>query len=835
MDWFEKMKKTTDQALSVVDKAVDDGLPPDQALCMALSVAGTAGIASILTRSLIKSRVERRIELKWELQKGGAREMNEKIEALLKQILEIDDLSDARLQKLENCKYLIIMDMGCGSTSAAILDLERLKRGESLRDCITPILWKYRMLSVEGGKEIQIEDNPSIPTLIGYSNFSPFIGPVALKTGNACENFKACPNDQKLGFPVLTITDLSGSVTKTRANVWSDYFRCIADKICSWCAKSPGSGPANRLNMAEDTLIMVAHPAGGEWSEPSVLENYRALIAEGMELPTENILTISEAKAAMQYVRRKYGQQLDFEKGVVIIDIGASTIDIEYLAKGRSEPFENSLTMAGRDVDALLLHYVLEQLCPAEIKQYTQPNKLPDDPVPNDPVPKKPADSFFIGRFSLKPALAKFDARLFKEMVSDLSRNEDQMNRFYPYTIGKERVDITVDTLKGLLGDEAKDPLTGAVFGKRSFPTGYPADIAKYVHELKGTQPDPLTPQQVEDTWYGHLENMVRYVMDTLAKEGSRVGQVIVSGGSCRLPNIEDHVWNAIQKSEMGIVFSDRKNIECMDHENDYENAVPFGGGYYVGGVLAKLDTLRKFPEKLYTKLYEELDGAAKEVIADEVNTLVREITLESLEWWKNLSNGDANCSTNRLNAHIKNECIRVFNQTNRLDNAIVAAIRKLTPAKSLPQTMGEINILLDTLAGTTFSGQVKMDMIKLDLPVNDISNAVKRVNPDTLTMGFWASITGAVQNGVNGVLNFFRDIFDFERVEKDDLLRGDGYRNGVYEAYKTDVTNAVNPQLKSDISDQLRKEFRKTNIFGIPSQIIGVLEQDIIHALYLN
>lgn len=822
MDWLEKMEKAILQALSAADQALDDGLAPDQVLHRAISAAGTVGMMSVLIRNLIKNRVERRIELKWELQHGGTKEMNEKIESLLKQILEIDDLSDIRLQKLENCKYLIILDMGCGSTSAAILNLEYLKRGESLRDCITPVQWKYRMLNIEGQKEITIEQQASIPTLIGYSNFIPFMGPVALKTGNVCENFKACPNDQNLGTPVLEIIDPSGSATKTLASVWSDYFRCIADKICSWCAKEPGSGPANRLNMAEDTLVMVAHPAGSEWSEPSVLKNYRALIAQGIELPDENILTISEAKAAMQYVRRKYGRRLDFEKGVVIIDIGASTIDIEYLAKGLPEPFEYSLTMAGRDVDKLLLHYGLENLYPAEMKKYTKPDQLPDD-------------IFLIDYFSTKPTILKYNARTTKESISDRARSKVMRNDPYPYLIGEETVAITADTLQGLLGDEKNDPLTGAVFGKRSFPTAYPADIAAYTHEIKGTQPDPLAPQQVEDTWYGHLENMVRYVMDELARKGHRVGQVIVSGGSCRLPDIEDHVWHAIQNSEMGSVFSDRKNIECMDHENDYENAVPFGGGYYVGGVLAKLDTLRTFPEKLYTKLYEELDGAAKGVIADEVNTLVREITLESLKWWKNLSSGDANCSTNRLNAHIKNECNRVFNQTNRLDNAITVAIDKLTPAKSLPQTMGEINILLDTLAGTTFSGQVKMDMIKLNLPINDISNAVRRVNPDTLTMGFWASITGAVQNGVNGVMNFFRDIFDFEKVEKDDLLRGDSYRKGVYEAYKTDVTNAVDPHLKSDISDQLRKEFRKTNIFGIPSQIIGVLEQDIIHALYLN
>lgn len=428
----------------------------------------------------------------------------------------------------------------------------------------------------------------------------------------------------------------------------------------------------------------------------------------------------------------------------------------------------------------------------------------------------------------------KYNARMTKETVSERAHSEATRSAPYPYAIGNEEVKVTADTLEGLLGDQKNDPLTGAVFGRRSFPTAYPADIAKYIHKLKGSQPDVFAAQQVEDTWYGHLENMVRYVMDTLAGEGRRVGQIIVSGGSCRLPGVKEHIWNAVQSSEMGSVFSDIRNIECMNRQNDYENAVPFGGGYYVGGVLAKLEPLQKFPEKLYARLYEELDEAAQKEIADEVNSLVREITLESLKWWKNLSNGDRHCTTNELNAHIKSECTRGFNQTNRLEKAVTAAIGRLTPAASLPQTMNEINSLLNTLAGTKFSGQVRTNAIKLNLPVTNITNAVKQVDPDTLTLGFWATITGAVQDFLNSFLNFFRDIFDDDTVEKDDLLRGDSYRKGVYDAYKADVENAVEPKLKQDISYQLRQEFRKTNLFGIPDQIIGVLEQDIIHALYL-
>lgn len=741
--------------------------------------------------------------------------MNKKIELLLKQILELDDLSGVRLHKLENCKYLVILDMGCGSTSAAVLNLEKVRKGDAVGNCFEAVKWYYRGLGPTG-REFPATDQLFIPTLIGYSGFNPFIGTVALKTENACENFKAIPTNENLGKIELYNTAPNGKEPRTLANIWSDYFRCIADKICSWCAKTPGRGPANRLNMAEDTLVMVAHPAGGEWSSPAVLKNFRTLIADGMELPNENILTISEAKAAMQYVRRKRERQIDFGAGVVVIDIGASTIDIEFLAKDLPEPIEYSLTMAGRDVDKLLLHYGLESLYPVTMQNCLRPDQLPNE-------------DFFLDHFSAKFAVVKYNARIVKEFVSENAANKARQG--YSYVLGSGAVMVTADTLKRLLGDQKNDPLTGAVFGSRSFPTAYPADIAKYIHELKGSQPDVFAAQQVEDTWYGHLENMVRYVMDTLAGEGHRVGNIIVTGGSCLLPGIKEHIWDAVQNSEMGSVFSDIRNIECMNHPDDYENAVPYGGGYYVGGVLAKLDLLQKFPEELYASLYGELLAAAQEEIADEVNSLLREITLESLEWWRSLSNGDKDCSVSKLHKHIQDERARICNETDRLEKAVAAAIGKLTPEASLPQTMKEVNILMDTLAGTKFSGQIRVNTFKLNLPAASIADAVKRVDLGTLKLKWWAAIMGKAEE----CLNSFPHILGKDKVGENDILHRKFYREGKYNAYKSQAEDGVDRELLEAISVQLRQEFQKTNIFGIPDQIIGALERDIIHALYLN
>ena len=44
--------------------------------------------------------------------------------------------------------------------------------------------------------------------------------------------------------------------------------------------------------------------------------------------------------------------------------------------------------------------------------------------------------------------------------------------------------------------------------------------------------------------------------------------------------------------------FSD-ENIIYMDGPNDYESSVPFGGAYYVGGMLKNMDRLLEFPSLL--------------------------------------------------------------------------------------------------------------------------------------------------------------------------------------------------------------------------------------------
>lgn len=752
------------------------------------------------------------------------KEMNKEIELLLKNILELSDLSTVRLEKIKKCKYLIILDMGCGSTSAAILDLESYykDKGRELKNYIVPILWWYRQYSVKSSEEVYAENQVSIPTLIGYSNLKPVVGPAALYTGNAIENFKACPSEQSLNKDVLQIETYDGEFHRRLKDVWSDYFDCILEMLCYGCYKQQ-IGISDRISMRDNTLIMVAHPAGAAWSQNTILNNYRKIISEGTKLPDENILTISEAKAAMQYVRRKYGKILDFDKGVVIIDIGASTIDIEYLAKDLSDPYECSLTLAGRDVDSLLLHYALENLFPEQMKDF-KPNQLPDE-------------SFFMEQLSSRGAELMYDARGCKEMVSDLARTNFSEDTGDMLEINNVHVTINANILCGILGDRTNDPLTGAVFGKRSFPVSYPMEVADYIYKMRtqtGTvQPGGCVMQEVEDTWYGHLENLVRYVMDELSDGvlGKReVAQVIVTGGSCQLVGIEPHIWKAVQDSKMGTVLRKEEQIIYMDGEYDYENAVPFGGGYYVGGVLGQLEKLQNFPEELAAILSPELKKVSASAITKEVNALVRDITIDTLEWWKDLGEGDRNSTTNALNIRLKSNCGQVLKQNDKLKSAITKAIKTINPEADLQYTMDAIYKLLNALAGTKFTGKVNAGVVQVNLPVYKVVNAVQGVNPACLDIDFWQTIKGKLQELGNAIRNLFG-----AGVAKDNIKRHQAYRNAVYEAYKQSNDQAVNTQLEQEIASKLAKEFAETGIFGIPDQIISGLRQDIMRALYLN
>lgn len=741
--------------------------------------------------------------------------MNREIERLLREILELDRLSGERLDQFRSCKYLIVLDMGCGSTSAALLDLEGYKGSQesSPQNFIYPITWDYRQLSSSDGFAAPSTDNVSIPTLIGYGGMKPVAGPQALTTGNSCENFKACPNDQNLNRVVLNIGNFDGSVIPKRlAEVWQDYFDCILFKVCEWCAKRK-VGPSDRRELEETAMVMAAHPAGPEWSDPEVLKNYRYLIGRGARLSDEKILTISEAKAVMQYVRRRH-RELDFNKGVIIVDIGASTIDIEYLTRKAPDPVEYSLTLGGRNVDQLLAHYILEILFPEAMKKYPKREQVPEE-------------DFFAER-GINRSVFMYDVRLLKESVSDMEKDPAFCGKSVEFPMRQHgAVEVNGEILRGLLGDEASDPLSGAVFGDKKISAVYELPMALFVRRR---QEGYRAVQLVEDTWYGHLENLIRYVMNVLGESGCQADQIIVTGGSCRLTGLKEHLWKAVKDSPMGGRMEEGQLV-FMDRELEYENSVPFGGGYYVGGILKHLDALAAFPQRLRTVFPAELEQVASCRLAWEINGLVNEIAAEVLDWWCELEDGDAQCSTNGLNENFLIRCRQVIlGKNSKLEKAVARAAGKLSLKDDFPRTMREIRGLLEKLAQANFTGELTADAVKIQLPPEDVANAVRNIDPSALSVGFFAAILGGLQDLGNAILKLLG-----MGVERDDILRTKYYRCCVRDAYKRGSNLAVKPELKAAISLRLREKFAKTEVFGIPDKLIHGLRNDIMCALYLN
>ncbi len=749
--------------------------------------------------------------------------MNKEIEKLLKDILEADNLDCERLRKLRNCKNMILLDMGCGSTSAAVLELKKYIGSREIvpTKYIQPVTWNYPQMSADFKRWLSASDTVSIPTLIGYNDdLKPIVGTDALNADASCENFKACPTEQNLDKVVLQVPSWDGvSFTPKRLrDVWSDYFKCVLEKVCNWCSShshSMDGVPRNLTELANgETIVMVAHPAGAEWSEPSVLKSYRDLISKGAGVPDENILTISEAKAAMQYVRRKK-TDLQFDQGVVIIDIGASTMDIEYLKKKLNNPIEYSFELAGRNVDRLLAHYILK----------TAYGSAAGDQKPNE----IPENAFFEER-ELDLTLFMFKVRVLKELISDRMRGSVKEDKFVTFPLNNnDSVQINGEILRGLLGEAKNNPNTGAVFGSRDIPIVYELPMLNYVwNKLPENEKKKHAVQVVNNTWYGHLEDMIRFVMDDLKKSGhSSVSKVIVTGGSCRLLGLKEHIWNAFDSAGIYIPMSD---IQYMDTEQDYENSVPYGGGYYVSGVLSRMDELADFPDKLYKILFDELKTVAAAKTAEAVNSLVQELTLESLKWWTDQKEGSKNCSVTALNKEITQRCNSCFRNSNRLNYAVEHALKSIT-LDSLPKTKAEINVLLDALAQAKFTGNIKTTELKITLSAERVLKAVRNVNPYSLTMGLGPAFSGWMQE----VGNFFYNIFDQGYENDNDIPRKKNYRQEAHDAYKKDKPSAITDTLRDNIAAALTEEFQKTDICGIPDQIIWDLRNDIMCALYLS
>lgn len=638
----------------------------------------------------------------------------------LKQFLEFPDdrtLADF-IRHWNRYQYLVSIDMGCGNTSAA---WSSLKQNNNQR-LTTLVLWRYPNTP---GQEST--SNLSIPTMIGYkveygSNERPIIGPEALANGEVAQNFKEIPTASNLKAMIYDVEfPLAGvKLQKSRGMVWEDYFRKIWEYI-------QDEATAQNINFGKaNTLIVVAHPAGEDWQR--VLSNYKNLICKGTRFDPEQVITFSEAHAAMQYLNYLGRANLSLVDGILVIDLGASTIDVEYLSKDDPTPQEFSITMAGREVDGILGHYILEQWFPDEMKKYPNKNQLPEDDFFNDH-----GEQF---GYKTKSEF-EYQIRVFKEDLCNLALAGE-------YETKKE---ISIDSLKN-----NKIYFSAAHLQNLLKETEFPVRIPLFMATVNGTQAQ-------KKTWYEALQELITYSMDTLGDKP--IKNIVVTGGSCRLVGVRECIEEGIRKSNRGQQgraqdLFQKGGIVFLDQDLDYERTVPYGSIYYMARVLDHLDDMQNFPAQLEATLKGEWISEAATQLTEEVYAMTKGKIQQALTEWYRLPKGDENYSPQGLQEIIRKQMGSI--RESDADNCISSGVKKLQKsidasfaAENPPapdpfcQTVTCLQNFLQALASTPFTGDLSVKDVALDINLDQMKSKIlfitSQADLDALQKGFWGNL----------------------------------------------------------------------------------------------
>lgn len=682
-----------------------------------------------------------------------------KMDSIIKNMLEITN--DGEFSKLkqgiskEKFKYMVTLDMGCGNTSSAVF---RIADGNGSLS-----IWEYKEQGTDGN--IEKIQNISIPTIFGFDVNKPVIGPEAMIFGGAVENFKTIPSDNNLDN---IIHDKVGSVIKVPLRtIWEQYFNLVLDATIN---KVKNKFPD--INK-ENIIFVVAHPSDDSWK--AYLDSYKNLICNGTGLGKEQIITFSEAKAAMQYVKIEKKLEINWEKGVIVIDLGASTIDIAYLAYGQKQK-EYSITMAGKEVDRLLGHKILSYFYPGELET-VKPNELPDD-------------QFFEAH--------KRDLRLRKREFSYLMRSfKENVCSGIPQTFTKNGKSIMVD-----------NQLIQEILSTQSFEfTCYNPAIANYMNGAVGKQ-------VVNGTWYSHLNNLVEYV---LTKIGKYADKIIVTGGTANLVGIKDCIARAII-TKWGNNWGGKMII--LDRSADYERTVPYGSASYLSNVIKNIPTISGFPGILETILTEEVTEKVAPAIRDAVAPLVERSMQNVVNNWADLPKKDNRSSINAL----INDLNRININQNTIDNAIDAAIGNVNANINIAQLGKTKNVIEDFLRNLSI-GQVytrPIGNIKIQCHMTTATiRQVVQVCVGQLSMG----------ECITGVINRIRYLFT-----NDDKPLSPKTRKNIKDNFQERFLdqNTISDELLKVIDNEFPATFKDNEGFGLPESIIEGLEMDINQAMFM-
>lgn len=717
------------------------------------------------------------------------------IRKIIGEMLEISDAGE--LEEFINAicsgtyQYLLTFDMGCGNTSAAVCRIDNY-------DGKNHIHWKYKTQSSDGRTEDV--DDLSIPTIFGYDDDEPVIGPEAMFYGNVVENFKVIPNDNNLDSKLYDVGEFTDVPLR---RIWKRYFeKTFAAALKDARIEYPEI-------KKENVIFVVARPADEAWKDN--LDSYKKLIMAGTGLQRHQVITFSEAKASMQYVRVEKNLPINWKKGVIVIDLGASTIDAEYLAFGK-ESKEFSMAMAGKEVDRLLGNAILTSIFPNELAQ-----------IPPSELPKEEFFKQHIEEFNTSKARFSWWMRTLKEEVC----RSGQGHFLYNTPSGEEK-DMTID----------KNYLQ-AILETKSFAFSC-SDLylAEYMGAKKGTQ-------RVSGTWYEHLEKLVTYLLTNIGT--NYADKIIVTGGTANLIGIENCIARAIRSASWPEV-----KIEVLNQPADYENTVPYGSASYLTNVIKNTSKMLSFPRLLKKALNEDLVPYSADIIRNKVAPVAKGTIKQIIKAWAKLPKGHKNSSINALKKKINNVSIDENDLRNAVDQAISEIQRNCAqksqpkpPEKTAPDRWGSIHptairvifaglgkrrqeplqetmaaiysFLKDLSMSEKYEHPILVSELQVNLDSKDISKVVQdsfaSVGVGDLITGFW-----------NSVKYIFTD---------DDKPLSPKARQSVLDNF--DSVNTIHSDLLAPIQKEFSKAFDAQNGFGIVEQIIANLETDINQAMFIG
>lgn len=684
------------------------------------------------------------------------------MEKFLQETLELSPEEVKKLSeryKKGEFEYLLTFDMGCGNTSAAIISLT----ASAVRQMI---VWPKANNPRSGAVATE--------TILGRYGEDFYYGDLATRFRGYVENFKVIPGKKNLDATKYYVGSTESPMMTLR-EAWTKYFEMTLSNALYYAsdfAQKISAAPVKK----ENTILLVAHPAGEAWSNE--LLNYRAMIMDATKLPPEQVITFSEAKASMMYARQK-GKNGRFilQGGVdsLVIDLGASTIDILHIDAQGAPKKEFSISFAGRNVDEIIGYNILKELYPNEMKAQPK-NKIPN------------SDFFRNNKLLLDRAGFKYAVRHAKEGVCDPSEK------------GEDAV-CSISVARGKIFMLKRSWIFDLLKKQVVCVSGVDMEFAQFM--------DPnANANSVTGTWNEILTQVVAYN----AKGMSPRCQIIVSGGTANLVGVEECVRAGALQDGIGV-----PQLVVLNHPDDYNSTVPMGSGDYMLRVLKNLDTLEKFPQELTAIISSWLKDCAVLCLAAPITTDAIKKMNDILRTWANAQGED---TINNLVAQIKNSV--TYNQ-DEIDTLVTEGLRYhlvddvRMPMQRLKDDLDEAcDDLLKKISPNNKAFGMKIETPDWYIDTASVEAAVKRAvsNID------WVSMLPGLKRFLGSLGNFFggNNNNDTTRLKQKD-------RKAIYDKFKQKpprftISGAIEGQLSRTLTKQCTKDG-----FGIPGKVMEELK----------